>query len=183
MTVIDSVDELLALLAAGAGAHDELGDDATVEDVDLLAHALQCAAALASRRPDDAELQVAGLVHDIGHQLRPGDDAAHGRVGADAVRALLGDRVARLVEYHVPAKRYLVTIDSGYTGELSPVSVQTLANQGGPLSAEEIAAFEVLPDAMDAVVLRLADDAAKVPGRRVPALESWRPTLTRLAHP
>ena len=35
-------------------------------------------------------------------------------VAADAVRDLLGERVAALVELHVPAKRYLVTVDAGY---------------------------------------------------------------------
>lgn len=181
MSVIGSVDELVALLAAGAGEHDDVRDDATIEDVDLLDHAVQCAAELATRRPGDVELQVAGLVHDIGHQLRPGDDAAHGRVGADAIRRLLGERVARLVEYHVPAKRYLVTVDAGYASILSPMSVHTLGNQGGAMTLTEVAAFEALPDAMDAVLLRLADDIAKVPGRAVADLETWRPALVHVA--
>lgn len=181
MIVIGSVGELVALLAAGAGEHDEVDDGPATEAVDLLDHAVQCAAELATRRPDDIELQIAGLIHDIGHQLRPGDDAAHGRVGADAVRGLLGERVARLVEYHVPAKRYLVSVDAGYASVLSSMSIHTLGNQGGAMSPDEIAAFEALPDAMDAVLLRLADDAAKVPRRAVPVLESWRPVLTRVA--
>ena len=38
---------------------------------DLLDHGLQTAAVLRTSRPDDAELQVAGLVHDLGHILPP----------------------------------------------------------------------------------------------------------------
>ena len=34
-----------------------------------LDHGLQCAYELSCLQPDDAELQVAGLVHDIGHQF------------------------------------------------------------------------------------------------------------------
>ena len=35
-------------------------------------------------------------------------------LGAETVRRLLGERVAGLVEAHVPAKRYLVTTDASY---------------------------------------------------------------------
>jgi len=177
---IMSLEHLIGLLAEGAGAHDS-PRTAGAEAVDLLAHALQCAYELSLMRPTDAELVVAGLVHDIGHQLVPGDDAGHGIVAADAVRWLLGDRVARLVEYHVPAKRYLVAVDPDYRSTLSPVSVATLAAQGGPMSAAEIAHHESLPDWAAGLVLRHADEAAKIPGRQVPGLDHWRPVLERIA--
>ncbi|MET7324338.1 hypothetical protein [Streptomyces sp. NPDC005549] len=57
-------------------------------------HALRTAALLRRRRPADKELQVAGLVSPVGRLLWPGDPAAG---AADAVRPLLGARVARLV--------------------------------------------------------------------------------------
>lgn len=177
---IMNLEHLIGLLAEGAGAHDTPRDSGT-EAVDLLSHALQCAYELSLSRPTDAELVVAGLVHDIGHQLVPGDDAGHGIAGAHAVRSLLGDRVARLVEYHVPAKRYLVAVDPDYRSTLSPISVTTLAAQGGPMSAAEIAHHEALPDWPAALVLRHADEAAKVPGRTVPTLAHWRPVLERIA--
>ncbi|HSL57854.1 MAG TPA: inositol oxygenase family protein [Acidimicrobiales bacterium] len=147
--------------------------------VDSLAHALQCAEVLRQRHPDDLELQIAGLVHDLGHVA--GDVEAHGRAGRVLVEELLGERVAALVELHVPAKRYLVTIDAAYHGGLSPTSVATLVAQGGPMTDDEVAAFEAEPHHGDALVLRRADEAAKVPGREVPDLDQWEPRLAALA--
>jgi predicted HD phosphohydrolase len=149
------------------------------EGLSELDHGLQCAYELSIARPDDQELQLAGLVHDIAHQF--GSDEQHGRVGGDYVRPLLGDRIAGLVEGHVPAKRYLVATDAAYGSVLSEVSVWSLGQQGGPMVAEEVAEFASGPYASDAVVLRRADDAAKVAGRVVPPLADWLPLLLELA--
>ena len=142
-------------------------------------HGLQCAYELQQRVPDDVELQVAGLVHDVAHRVST--EAMHGAVGADIVRPLLGDRVASLVKLHVDAKRYLVTVDPEYRSTLSPESVHTLALQGGDMDDAERAAFEAEPDASDALVLRRADEAAKVQGRAVPGLDRWEAILRRVA--
>jgi predicted HD phosphohydrolase len=171
---IRDVDALLSVLARGASADDG-------EGLDLLAHSLQCAANLASSAPADTELQVAGLVHDLGTMLEPGHPDSHARTGGDAVRALLGGRVAELVAHHDQAKRYLVTVDPAYGELLSPQSVATLAVQGGVLDERERAAFEARGDADDCVTLRRADDAAKVPGLAVAPLEDWRGALEACA--
>jgi predicted HD phosphohydrolase len=176
--VISDTDELLALLATAHARTDSIvGGDV----IDVLSHSLQCAAILRGLAPQDLELQVAGLVHDIGHLLVPGDAEGHGRHGAEAIRGLLGERVADLVELHVPAKRYLVTTNPGYRHALSGGSTHTLTLQGGPMTAEEVRAFEAHPCAADALVLRRADEDAKVPHKTVPALDSWRPTLLLLS--
>src|SRR5206468_671298 len=119
--------------------YDSLSDDG--DPLPVLDHGLQCAALLAKLFPDDEELQVAGLVHDVGHRIAPGASEAHGVIAADAVRDLLGARVAALVELHVPAKRYLVTVDPAYRDVLSDGSTISLARQGGALSAAERAAL------------------------------------------
>ncbi|GAA2227075.1 hypothetical protein [Streptomyces nogalater] len=75
-----SVEELMDLLYAGRHRH-----------------ALRTAALLRRGRPADKELQVAGLVRGIGPVLSPGDEAARAESAAEAVRSLLGERVARLV--------------------------------------------------------------------------------------
>lgn len=173
MTLTDmTLSGLVDLLGSLRGIPGEAG-------MSELDHGLQCAYELSLAHPDDEELQIAGLVHDIGHQMA--SDEEHGRIGAERVRTLLGERVAGLVEAHVPAKRYLVTTDASYGGILSSGSVVSLARQGGSLTAEEVAAFEAGAYAADAVVLRKADDAAKVPGREVPSLENWLPALRRVA--
>jgi predicted HD phosphohydrolase len=80
----------------------------------------------------------------------------------------------------VAAKRYLCFANSRYLAQLSPASVQSLALQGGPMKPEEAEAFLALPHAREAVVLRHADDAAKVEGLAVPALESYRELVASL---
>ncbi|MGW3539248.1 inositol oxygenase family protein [Nocardia niigatensis] len=176
---VGSVDELMTLLAACADAWDM--PDRSGDPVDILDHDRQCAEFLRRDFPADEELQVAGLVHDIGHVLVPGDDAGHGVHGGAAVRALLGDRVARLVELHVEAKRYLVATDSVHAEALSPSSRRTLIAQGGPMTPAEITDFERDPDFAAALALRRADDAGKVVGLTVHPLETWRPVVERVA--
>ncbi|MEU7606665.1 HD domain-containing protein, partial [Streptomyces sp. NPDC041003] len=65
-------------------------------------HALRTAALIRRSHPSDKELQLAGLLHGIGRLLRPGDGARHAVLAAEAVRPLLGERVARLVRLHAP---------------------------------------------------------------------------------
>ncbi len=146
-----------------------------------LDHALQTAAVLRSEVPDDLELAVAGLVHDIGHLLVGVDDAEHAGAGAAAMREALGERVAELVGLHVEAKRYLVACLDAYGGTLAADSVASLALQGGPMSAAEQAAFERLPDAQDALTLRRADEGGKVDGLVVVGLTEWVPLLRRVS--
>jgi predicted HD phosphohydrolase len=172
---ITDVDALFAVLESGARHTDH-------EDVDLLAHGLQCAAVLAATAADDPALQVAGLVHDVGTILWPDRPRTHARAGAAAVAPLLGDRVAWLVGRHDQAKRYLVTVDPEYRSQLSPGSVRTLEAQGGLLADDERARLEAEPGLADVLTLRRADDAAKLPGRTVPDLAHWRPAVEAVAH-
>lgn len=170
----ESAAELFALLATGAGADDG-------ETVDLLDHSLQCAALLAEVAPDDRELQVAGLVHDIGTLLEPGKPETHATTGAAAIARLLGPRVADLVARHDDAKRYLVTVEPRYREVLSERSIETLREQGGLLDPRERAAFEAHPCFSELLSLRRADDAAKVAGRDVQELRTWRSVVDTVA--
>ncbi|MGV9559231.1 hypothetical protein [Streptomyces sp. NPDC003401] len=89
------VEELMDLLHTGRGVR-----GTGVRGVDVHDHALQTAALLRRARPADKELQVTGLVHPIGLLLAPHDRAGRAGRAADAVRALLGERVAGLVRRH-----------------------------------------------------------------------------------
>ena len=171
---VAGVDGLLELL--DAARHETDG-----EAVDLLAHGLQCAAVLERTVPDDLELQVAGLVHDLGTVLEPDRPATHAATGAEVLGPLLGHRVAALVAGHEEAKRYLVTVDARYRGCLSPRSVATLRDQGGLLDPEERAAFLARPECDALVALRRADDAAKDPEAGAPGLDHWTLALYAVA--
>jgi predicted HD phosphohydrolase len=169
-----SIDELFDALADGVRFDDE-------EDVDQRAHALQCAALLRERAPEDLELQLAGLTHDVGSIVSPNHPETHAGFGGSLVAPLLGERVARLVRSHADAKRYLVTTDPAYGVLLSARSIETLAQQGATMSAAACATFAARPDAAAMIMLRRADDAAKDPNAIVPDLAEWLPRARVLA--
>jgi predicted HD phosphohydrolase len=169
-----SVSQLLTTLAQARGQSDG-------EAVDLLEHGLQCAAILAQQEPADVELHAAGLVHDIGTVLFPNRPKTHARSGATYVEAVLGPRVAWLVAYHDEAKRFLVTLDPDYREQLSRRSIETLEAQGGLLTARECTQLRGAPWIDELLMLRRADDHAKVPNRAVSDLAAWLPTLEHVA--
>lgn len=165
------------------------GNDKYSESVSQLAHAEQCAA-LATKAGADDDLVVAALLHDIGHLLvldaQSGvpsldTDDEHEATGARFIAQLLGPRVAGPIALHVPAKRYLCAVESGYFETLSPASVASLRMQGGPMSNAEATRFERLPHFTAAVNLRRWDEEAKVPDLDVASFETYVPTLERLA--
>ncbi|MGW6687009.1 hypothetical protein [Streptomyces sp. NPDC054961] len=105
-------------------------------------HGLRAAASLRRSFPYDKELQVAGLVHGLG---RPEPTAR-------ALRALLGERVARLVWQLAPAPRE--------------------TRGPGPEAGAEA----------DVEALRLAVDAGRsASGSEAGVLEDWRPVLELVA--
>lgn len=178
-----AVDELFVLCRQQADA------SYVGEQVSQLEHMLQ-AAELARQAGADEELILAALCHDVGHFCVPptahsamGDlgRKGHERVGARWLRGLgFSRRLCGLVERHVQAKRYLCWRDADYLAGLSPASLQTLAWQGGPMSAAEASAFEVDPLFADSLRLRRWDEAAKVPGLPLPDLEAFRSLALRV---
>ncbi len=178
MRSFDDVDEIIEHLRRLAAL-----PSADSDRFSELDHGLQSAALLLAAAPADRELHVAGLVHDLAHPWDGPGQPRHALLGADAVRGVLGERVADLVAGHVPAKRWLVTRDPDYRALLSDDSVMTLAAQGGDMDAEEVRTFESHRHWEAMVVLRRADDAAKVPDAVVPGLDAWidalRATATR----
>ncbi len=147
-----------------------------------LGHGLQTAALLVEWSPHDVELQVAGLVHDLAHPWDGPGQPKHATMGADAVRGVLGHRVADLVAGHVPAKRWLVTRDAHYQSLLSTDSIMTLAQQGGEMTETELRWFESLEHWEAMVELRRADDKAKVADAIVPALDAYTTQLHAVAN-
>jgi predicted HD phosphohydrolase len=146
-------------------------------------HGLQCAELLATWFPGDIELSVAGLFHDIAHCFSPGEnhELEHGRIAADVLGSLFSPRVCKLVELHVPAKRYLCTFDESYGAGLSPVSVRTMGLQGGEMPRWEADFYSHMAEWSDALHLRRADDMAKTPGAQTRSLDDWVPVLRALS--
>ncbi len=147
-------------------------------------HALQTAT-LARQANATPELITAALLHDVGHLLHTlpddapdqGIDDRHEAIGARWLQQHFPPEVWQPVALHVPAKRYLCGVDHSYRQQLSAPSVQSLELQGGPMSAEEIAAFQANPFAEAAVQLRRWDDIAKVVGQVTPQIEDFLPEL------
>jgi gamma-butyrobetaine dioxygenase len=131
------------------------------EAIDQRAHAPQCAWH-ARRDGADDELVLAALLHDAGRAVDP--DVEHERSGEELGRRLLGERVGWLIGSHAQAKRYLVTVEPDHALILSPASVLSLREQGGPMRPAEASRFAAHRWAADAVRLRRWDDLAKVPG-------------------
>ena len=138
------------------------------------------AGALAEATGAEVSLVAAALLHDIGH-LRNETDSRHGDAGARWLSQWFGEAVTEPVRLHVAAKRYLCATESGYFGRLSDESVRTLALQGGPMTAGQVAAFEARPFARDAVAVRRWDDEAKDPAVIPPEFAHFEPLLTALA--
>lgn len=146
-----------------------------LHDVTQREHALQ-SAWLAERDGHPPALIAAALMHDIGHLVHDlgenpaeeGIDDRHEELGNAWLARHFGPEVSEPVRLHVAAKRYLCATEADYFAKLSPDSVLSLSLQGGPMSAEEVAAFEALPYHAQAVQLRRYDDEAKVAGLQTP---------------
>lgn len=153
------------------GASDYIG-----EPVSQLEHMSQ-AAELAMAEGCDDEVVLAAFFHDIGHLCAEGADnmggygvVSHERLGADYLReAGFSERLARLVEYHVQAKRYLTLREPGYYAQLSEASRRTLEYQGGVMSEAEADAFAADPLCALSLRIRRWDELAKE--RAVPVMD------------
>lgn len=126
------------------------GNENYGEDVTQLEHAVQVGLlAEAAGEPD--EVVTAAFLHDIGHICESDEEMIGGHYGRHLHDTNGGEwarsrgfpeTVARLIENHVAAKRYLTATDPAYNERLSQASKATLLHQGGPMNADEIADFE-----------------------------------------
>jgi putative nucleotidyltransferase with HDIG domain len=146
---VDKTVENLFEMICNSGKADYIG-----ENVTQLEHMCQ-AAEYAEEQGNDDEVILGALFHDIGHFCAEYDSEhdmdglghiAHDKVGADYLRDRgFSEKIARLVESHVEAKRYLCAAKAGYHAKLSEASAKTLEFQGGPMSEEEVSRFEADP--------------------------------------
>jgi phosphonate degradation associated HDIG domain protein len=177
----------------------QLGDRAYAgEPVTQLEHALQ-SGLLAEDAGASEALITAAFLHDVGHLINDqgesptlrGIDDRHEYVAIPRLRQLFGEDVLTPIRLHVDAKRYLCARGdrehggqmSGpqYLAALSPDSKRSLQLQGGVFSASEADAFIAQPHAVDAVRVRLWDDAAKVEGKRTPEIAHYLAIAARVS--
>ncbi|WP_409287268.1 phosphonate degradation HD-domain oxygenase [Pseudomonas guariconensis] len=151
-------------------------DDYIGEAITQIEHMSQ-AAELAMAEGFDDEVVLAAFFHDIGHLCGEGEGdmggygvVSHERIGAEYLRRCgFGERMARLVQYHVEAKRYLTLRQPGYYDRLSEASRRTLEYQGGVMSDAEADAFEQDPLFKVSLRMREWDEMAKEVG--VPVID------------
>lgn len=149
--------------------YERFGDsDYIGEPVSQIEHMSQVAE-LAMAEGFDDEVVLAAFFHDIGHICAESAESmggygvvSHERLGADYLRrAGFSERLARLVECHVQAKRYLTLKEPGYYERLSEASRRTLEYQDGVMTAEEAEAFEQDPLCAVSLRMRQWDEQAK----------------------
>jgi phosphonate degradation associated HDIG domain protein len=160
------------------------------EAITQYAHAVQCAR-LAQEHGCPPAMIAAALLHDVGQLIDDagnkaeldGSDGRHEDTGAAFLGAYFSSEVTEPVRLHVAAKRYLCVVEPGYRAGLSAASELSLQLQGGPLSGDEIAAFESEPFFAEGILLRRFDDGAKRHDWAVPPIDTYRPLLAALLLP
>lgn len=165
MKKVDTILREVFSLYEQFGAADYIG-----EPVSQLEHMSQ-SAQLAIHEGFDDEVVLAAFFHDIGHicvqqtknnSMRGFGVTRHERIGAEYLRYVgFPERIARLVENHVQAKRYLTFRYPDYYHRLSDASKATLEMQGGKMTLAEALHFESDPLFEVSLQLRKWDEQAK----------------------
>ena len=91
----------------------------------------------------------------------------------------MDERICYLVEKHVDAKRYLVTIDEKNYDNLSDASKKTLEYQGGKMSDYELTAMEKDDDFLNILKVRKHDDKGKNEDQEIPDIETFIPLIRK----
>jgi phosphonate degradation associated HDIG domain protein len=171
------VDEIFSLYE-NYGAADYIG-----EPVSQIEHMCQ-AAQLAEAEGYDDEVILASFFHDIGHlcehiyetkQMDGYGVMDHESLGGEYLREKgFSEKIARLVESHVPAKRYLTFKYPEYYNKLSDASKATLDKQGGRMDDVEATQFEADNLYLLFIKIREWDDKAKIEKVPLPSLEIYK---------
>jgi 2-amino-1-hydroxyethylphosphonate dioxygenase (glycine-forming) len=159
-------------------------EDYIGEPVSQIEHMSQAAQfAMQEGFPD--EVILAAFFHDIGHicslagnresSMGGYGTRSHEKIGADYLRNQgFPETIARLVENHVQAKRYLTYKYPLYYNQLSEASRKTLEFQGGVMTDAEAIEFEKDPQFEVSILMRKWDEMAKIQHRPVTNLDSLK---------
>ncbi len=171
------VNDIRLIIDEVFGLYEKYGNtDYIGEPVSQLEHMSQ-SAQLAIDEGYDDEVVLASFFHDIGHicVMQNQDNSmdgygvkSHEKIGADFLRAKgFPETIAKLVEYHVHAKRYLTYKYPAYYAHLSEASKKTLEFQGGVMHDGEAEAFQKDPLFETSILMRNWDDLAKEANRPI----------------
>ena len=163
------------------------GEEYLGEPVSMGQHMLQ-GATMAEEAGHPEDIIVGALLHDIGHftsefgtfTMEDTEDRHHEDAGAEVLERFFPSVITDCVRYHVAAKRYLCATRPAYFDQLSEASVHSLMLQGGPMTAEEITAFETLPNLRQIITVRYLDDAGKRPDMETPDFWHFAPMVQRM---
>ncbi len=178
----DTIVEFIGSIFDRRGGEEYLG-----EPVNMGQHMLQ-GATLAEQSGQPEEIIVGALLHDIGHftsefgtfTMDDTHDRHHEDAGAEVLERFFPSVITDCVRYHVAAKRYLCATRPAYLRKLSQASVHSLNLQGGPMTAEEVAAFEKIPNLDQIIAVRYLDDAGKHPDMQTPDFWHFAPMVQRM---
>ena len=167
---------------------DRRGDEEYLgEPVTMTEHMLQ-GATIAEQNGQPEEIIVGALLHDIGHftsefgtfSMEDTEDRHHEDAGAEVLERFFPSVITDCVRYHVAAKRYLCATKPEYFKRLSDASIHSLNLQGGPMSPEEVAAFETNPNLPQIIAVRYLDEAGKRPDMQTPDFWHFAPMVQRM---
>lgn len=158
-------------------------EDYIGEPVSQIEHMCQ-AAQLAEEEGYDAEVILAAFFHDIGHlleHLMPVQQmdgygvVNHETLAGEYLRQKgFSEKIAKLAESHVSAKRYLTFRLPEYYHKLSPASKITLQKQGGTMDEMEADLFE--SDHLHQLYIKIRewDDKGKIRNIPLPDLDRYK---------
>ena len=166
------------------GERDYIGENVTQLD-----HMIQTAMC-AERDGADDQTIVAAFLHAIGHllglqqqhdQMDDYGTANHDQIGADYLRQHnFPYKVCKLVENHVLAKRYMITLDPTYYNLLSNASKKTLEYQGGRMSDDEMYEFDTDPYKQIYIQFRTWEDSSKKMYAELQPLEKYEKLMRKI---
>lgn len=163
------------------------GEEYLGEPVTMAEHMLQ-GATIAEQNGLPEIIIVSALLHDIGHftsefgtfRIDDTEDRHHEEAGAKVLEAFFPTLVTDCVRHHVAAKRYLCATKPEYYNRLSDASIHSLNLQGGPMSAEEVSAFEKNPNLKEIIQVRYLDEAGKHADMETPPFAHFAQMVQRI---
>lgn len=163
------------------------GEEYLGEPVTMAEHMLQ-GAHFAEAAHEPEVIIVSALLHDIGHftsefgtfSMDDVADKFHEDAGAEVLEPFFPTLVTDCVRYHVAAKRYLCATKPSYFKRLSEASIHSLNLQGGPMDADEVAAFENNPNLKEIIKVRYYDEAGKRADLHTKPFAHYAPMVQRI---